>query len=175
MQTVLQTERLTLRPLALSDVDTVHVYASDPELTRFMLYLPSETREETLAFLSQAAEEWQKQAPAFFEFAIVLEGVQIGAVSIYLNEDRTKGELGWILNRDYHGKGYAAEAALAVEEFAVRKLRVRKLIAHCDFRNRPSYRLMERLGLTLEDDTGTRTYPKTGETARELMYSRNYI
>lgn len=34
---------------------------------------------------------------------------------------------------------------------------------------------MERLGLTLEDDTGTRACPKTGETARELMYSRNYI
>lgn len=171
MQTVLQTGRLTLRPLTLSDLDTVHVYASDPELTRYMIYLPNETREETRAFLTQVSEEWQKENPSFFEFAIVLDGTQIGAVSIYLNEDRTEGELGWILIRDYHKKGYATEAALAVKEFVVHRLQVKKLIAHCDCKNRPSCRLMEKLGLTLEDDTGTRIYPKTGQTARELMYS----
>ncbi len=30
---------------------------------------------------------------------------------------------------------------------------------------------MRKLGMTLESDTGTRTYPKSGETARELTYS----
>ena len=151
MQTVLQTERLTLRPLALSDADTVHVYASDPELTRYMLYLPNETREETLAFLSQAAEEWQKQAPAFFEFAIVLEGVQIGAVSIYLNEDRTKGELGWILNRDYHGKGYAAEAARACVRYAFDVLGAEEVCAIIRDTNLPSQGEALRCGMTKTD------------------------
>ena len=49
-----------------------------------------------------------------------------------------------------------------------------RLVAHCDARNRPSARLMERLGMTLEDAEGERTYPKTGETARELCYAMTF-
>lgn len=46
-----------------------------------------------------------------------------------------------------------------------------KLSAHCDSRNSNSFKLMEKIGLTLESDSGTRTYPKNGGTAKELMYS----
>lgn len=41
----------------------------------------------------------------------MLGGVQIGGVSLWLSEDRTGGELGWLLRREYHGKGYAVETA----------------------------------------------------------------
>ena len=171
MQPVLKTERLTLRPLDISDVDTVHIYASDPELTRYMIHLPNDTREETMHFLKMVTAEWQKNMPESYEFAVVLEEKQIGAVSISLNDDRTEGELGWIFNKNYQGKGYAAEAALAVKEFALKDLKVRKLTAHCDYRNQPSFRLMEKIGLTLSNDTGTRTYSRTQETVKELTYS----
>ncbi len=34
----LKTERLILRPLNIKDLNTVHVYASDIENTRFMIH-----------------------------------------------------------------------------------------------------------------------------------------
>ena len=55
--------------------------------------------------------------------------------------------------------------------FAREELGLTRLVAHCDARNLASARVMEAIGLTLEDDAGHRLYPKTGEEARELTYS----
>lgn len=167
----LKTARLILRPLNISDLDSVHAYASDIDNTRYMYYLPNETIEETAQFLMKVTEEWQKKEPEFFEFAVTLNGKQIGAVSVYLDEQRTQGEIGWILKKEYWRQGYAAEAAMAVKDFAINELNVSKLVAHCDYRNAASYHVMEKIGLSLESDSGTRQYPKTLETAKELMYS----
>ena len=168
MYTEIKTNRLLLRPLEVQDLAAIHTYASDPENTRFMLFLPNETEEETRQFLQRAVDEWEKEVPHVYEFGILLEAQLIGAVSVSLDETRAEGELGWILNKRYWKQGYAAEAALAVKKFAAKELGVAKLTAHCDARNRDSYRLMEKIGLRLESDDGIRTYPKSGETALEI-------
>ena len=129
----IKTERLLLRPLNISDLNTVHEYASDTENTRFMMRLPNRTIEETEEFLTRVTGEWEKDEPSFYEFAVVLNGLQIGAVSVYLDEEKEVGELGWILNRKYHKMGYATEAARAVKDFAVNVLHLKKLIAQCDY------------------------------------------
>ena len=167
----MRTERLLLRPLNIADLKTVHEYASDIENVRFMMRLPNETIEETADFLTRVTQEWEKNEPTFYEFAVVLNGLQIGAVSVYADGKKEEGELGWILNKNYQRKGYAYEAARAVIDFAFNVLRLKKLVAQCDYRNVSSYRLMEKLGLKCESDDGTRFYSKRNETARELTYS----
>ena len=77
-KTELRTKRLVLRPLTAEDLQTVHAYASDLENTKWMQHLPNETIEETLAFLKSAEAEWQKEAPSFYEFAVLWEGRQMG-------------------------------------------------------------------------------------------------
>ena len=168
----LRTPRLLLRPMGTGDLSSVHEYASDAENTRFMVYLPNDTIEETVAFLKRTEAEWQKSMPRVYEFAVVLGGRQIGAVSVSLNNSRDIGELGWIINKRYWKMGYAYEAAQAVYDFAVRELKVEKLIAFCDARNLSSRGLMEKLGLRLESGDGERIYVKSGERARELTYSK---
>lgn len=168
----IKTKRLTLRPLDISDIATVHEYASDPDNTRYMMFLPNNTVEETRDFLMGVTNEWSKPSPAFYEFAVVYEGKQIGAVSVMIL-DENSGEMGWIINRNYWKMGIAYEAACAVRDFAFDTLKLTRLIAQCDAENAPSYRLMEKLGFTLEDANGTRTYAKTGRTSRELTYSIN--
>lgn len=91
-----------------------------------------------------------------FQVLWVNEGLQIGAVSVALNDLRNTGELGWIINKRYWKKGLALEAALAIKEFALNVLKLQKLVAHCDYRNTASFYLMEKLGMSLEDDTGTK-------------------
>lgn len=167
----IKTARLLLRPLNFADLNTAHEYASDVDTTRFMMRLPNKTLEDTAKFLTDVTKEWEKDEPAFYEFAVTLNGLQIGAVSVYLDEQRETGEMGWILNKKYHKMGYATEAANAVKDFALNVLRLKKIIAQCDYRNEPSRRLMERIGLKLESDNGVRTYAKNNETARELTFS----
>lgn len=167
----IKTDRLLLRPLNIADLNTAHQYSSDVENTQFMCFLPNETVRETAEFLNRVTSEWEKNEPSFYEFAIVLNDLHIGAISVYLDDTKQVGELGWILNKKYHKMGYALEAALAIKDFALNVLHLKKIIAQCDYRNTPSYRLMEKIGLKLESDNGTRTYAKNNETARELTYS----
>lgn len=93
---------------------------------------------------------------------------------VYLNEDKSDGELGWILNKKYWGKGFATEAALAIKSFAVKQLKVKKLVAHCDCRNLNSAHVMEKIGLSLESK-GERQYPDEPGLAGEFKYSCNVI
>ena len=123
-----------------------------------MFFGLKQTEADTAAFLAGVEAEWKKEAPSFYEFALTLDGVQFGAVGLYLNDSRTEGELGWILDRRYQGKGYALEGAKAVVDFAFRRLGLPTLIAHCDTRNAPSFRLMERLGME-RVAVGPRHYP----------------
>lgn len=167
----IKTDRLTLRPLSIDDIETANIYSSDKENTVYMLHLPNSTREETEQFLSEAEHEWEREQPQYYEFAVVLDGKHIGAVDVYLNELRTEGELGWIINKLYWGNGYGVEAAAAVRDFALNSLKVHRLFACCDQRNITSSRVMQKIGMQLEDSTRKRVYPGTQETASEFMYS----
>jgi hypothetical protein len=44
----IKTERLTLTPLGLRFLDSTHEYASNPEITKYMIHLPNEILEETV-------------------------------------------------------------------------------------------------------------------------------
>ena len=171
MYTKLRTQRLLLRPLDVCDLETTHAYAGDKESTKYMIALPNETLEETEEFLTQASAEWRKNEPQFYEFAVDLDGLHIGGISITLGETLREGELGWILHKNYWKKGYATEAARAVKDFAINDLHVSRLIAHCDSRNTASRRLMERLGMTLLSGDGIRYNRSSPEASKELLYA----
>ena len=166
----IKTERLLLRPLCLKDLESVHEYTSDIENTKYMVYLPNITEQETQNFLSSVEQEWKQKQPKFYEFAIVLDGLQIGHISIYLTNIANEGRIGWILNKKFWNYGYASEAATALLSFAKTKLHLQRVIAHCDSRNVASTKVMEKIGMVLVDDQRIRKYKKREETARELTY-----
>lgn len=151
-------------PLLNDTAFLLSVVGSYPEILQNVL--PNTTEQETIEFLRSVEWEWQQKHPASFEFAIVLDNVQIGAISISLGEIAKQGEIGWILNKKYWNCGYVSEAALAVLDFAKNYLYFQKVIAQCDWRNGASAKVMEKIGMRLVDDKGMRTYLKREESAR---------
>lgn len=162
------TERLLLRPLGTQDLSTVNDYALNYENTKYMFCLPNQNSGETLAFLQNVELEWAKEHPDFFEFAILYEHKQIGAVSLYLELD--VGELGWILNRKYWGRGFAFEAAKAVMEYFCQNHGIRHFAAHCDTENIVSYKTMEKLGMTRMAEYGGRRNRGASKDSFEYLY-----
>jgi RimJ/RimL family protein N-acetyltransferase len=63
----IKTERLTLTPLGLRFLDSTHEYASNPEITKYMIHLPNETLEETEQFLQNVENEWDNPQQRRFE------------------------------------------------------------------------------------------------------------
>ena len=166
----IQTKRLLLCPLGLKYLNSTFEYASDIENTKYMKYLPSDAIEETVEFLTGVEKEWQKSAPENYEFAILADGVHIGAICLCLNKDRTEGELGWIINKKYWHKGYAFEAAQALIEYFVGVMKMKHFIAHCDSENIASYGLMEKLGMRRVSCSGGRRNKSSSEERMEYMY-----
>ncbi len=165
------TKRLLLVPLGLQFLRSTHKYAGDLENTKYMVHLPNMNIDETKSFLDSVEAEWQKQRPQFYEYAILFDNEHIGAISLYMNEDYTEGELGWIISKEYWGNGYASEAAQAMIDFGIQELNIRRFIAHCDSENNNSYKVMEKLGMSLEYKTQGRKNKLSDEDREELMYS----
>jgi RimJ/RimL family protein N-acetyltransferase len=150
----IKTERLFIKPLGTEYLDEVNEYALNVENTKFMRFLPYDDTEETLSFLKEVDEEWAKEEPRFFEFAILLhDGTFVGSISIYYEDG--PWELGWIIYKRYWGKGYAFEAARALLDCFMER-GCKHFIAHCDAENIPSYRLMEKLGMKKTGEHGGR-------------------
>lgn len=147
----LTTERLELRLMTLDDVDDIHAWMGDPEVVRYQLYEPR-TRE----VVAEKVAEYLKgvrleKHDDFVQPAIVLDGVVIGAIYFKLEsvEDES-AEIGWVLRREYHGKGYAFEAASAMLEVAFGAMGLHRVFAELDPRNAASVALCTRLGMRHE-------------------------
>ena len=65
------------------------------------------------------------------------------------NRDFAAREIGYIVNKRYQQKGYAAEALSAVIAQAFRE-GAHRVYAECDPRNVPSWKLLEKAGLRRE-------------------------
>jgi len=164
------TERLILEPLSLKHLETTHRFGSDPGNTRYMMFLPFENIEETEQFITEAAEEMKKPQPAFYRMAVIHDGTHIGTVNLYLNEERTSAEFGWIIDKRFHGQGFATEAASAFLDYAVNTLGIRSFSAHCDTENTSSRRVMEKLGMDLKSEHGGRKNRLSDEERREYLF-----
>lgn len=165
----INTKRLVLKPLGMKYIESVHEYSSDIENTKYMLHLPNNNIEETKEFLQRSDAEWKSAAPSFYEFAIIYQDKHIGAASIYL-EDGLSGELGWIINKKYHKQGFAFEAARALMDFSINELKIKHFIAHCDAENIPSYKVMEKLGMSRTGTYGGRKNRLSDEERTEYQY-----
>ena len=150
----LETERLLIRPFTWDDWDLVLAFASDPGTTRYLYSWahPGVTPEmDARRFLGSAVEAWREDPVTYREYVLILKetGEAIGEGSIELVAPDTS-ELGWILLPQARGRGYIHEMALRLIRFGLETLHTPHIIAHCDARNTPSWHVMGKLGMKLE-------------------------
>lgn len=81
-------------------------------------------------------------------------------------------EIGWRLARDAWGQGYASEAARAVVDHAFQLLDLDALVSFTAEWNRPSRRVMEKLGMTHDpaDDFRHPKLPPDHKLSRHVLY-----
>ena len=166
----IQTERLTMVPLSRRFLESTCDYAMSADNARLMVYLPKRSREEVRDFIVGAEKQWQLEQPDICEFALLKDKKHIGGMTMYFEGDYTRGELGWIIHRDYWGNGYAVEAARGLMRFFARQMGLKRFIAHCDSQNEASKRVMEKLGMHYSETHGGRYNRLTEGERREDLY-----
>ena len=63
---VLETERLILRKLTGTDAVSIYQYASDPEVTPFLIWETHQSMEDTFIFLAKVLQSYDEGMPATF-------------------------------------------------------------------------------------------------------------
>ena len=168
---IINTDRLMIVPMEMKYLKSTHEYAADLENTKYMLNLPNETLDETKGFILYAEEEWKKQEPTFFEYAIIMGGIHVGAISLYPDKDnKSSAELGWTVNKKYWKQGICAEAAKALVNYAIKNFEISRFIAHCDSENIASRAVMEKIGMSKIDEYGGRFNKQSADERRECLY-----
>lgn len=74
----------------------------------------------------------------------------IGEIVLYDIKLNKQADIGYRINKDYWGKGYASEAGQAVTAFAFTVLQLERLQIRCFTNNPGSVRIAEKLGFTKE-------------------------
>jgi RimJ/RimL family protein N-acetyltransferase len=141
----IETERLRIRRFKLDDWPDVHTYTGDAGVVTY-LSEGQMTEEQTRQFV---AENVGGDARAH-AVELQTEGRLIGHMLFHPWYAERIYEIGWVLNPIYHRQGYATEAATALLRYGFESLQVHRLIATCQPQNRPSWRVMEKLGMQRE-------------------------
>lgn len=164
----LPTDRLVLRSFRDDDVDDVLAYANDETFARFVPNMP-------WPYTRAHAEEFVEMAVATDEEAGVIvaierEGAVIGACVLEVDRENWTAELGYGLGARWRGYGYATEAARGVLDVGFGDYGVAVIWARTDADNRPSRRVLERLGMRLDGILRGRRLHR-GQRADECHYS----
>jgi len=145
-------ERIILRELEEGDLDSVHEYASDPEVTRFTHWGPNSLK-ATKNHMIEVLRYQREPDRMKYDLAIehIGDGKLIGKCSLFIEDrDKALGSIGYVLNKDYWGKGYVTEAAKLILKFGFEKLNLKKIIGRCDIDNIASCRVLEKIGMKKE-------------------------
>ena len=144
---IIETARLILRPPSLEDFDAWAAFAGDPETMRFLGGV--QPRSVAWRGFMTTAGAWALQGFAMFSVIEKRTGRWIGRIGPWRPEGWPGTEVGWGLDRQACGKGYATEAATAAVDWAFDHLGWTDVIHCIDPDNSGSRKVASRIGSTL--------------------------
>ncbi|WP_071130710.1 GNAT family N-acetyltransferase [Enterococcus timonensis] len=159
----LETSRLILRPITLADVPAIFNYGSKPSNTRYVFPMYHNIEETKLG----VANYFIKEPLGKYALELKETGEMIGSIELRING--ISGEMGYVLNEDFWGKGLMSEAAEALLILGFETLKLPHMCADCLKENIPSQTVMKKIGMTLEAEIPNERIFE-GELATSLQF-----
>jgi len=151
----LQTERLVLRRFTLADAEAMyHNWASDPEVTKFLLFKTHADVGVSQRILAEWVGSYMRGD--FFQWALTLKGsgTPIGSMGVlppaptlYQEPKVQAMQVGYCIGQAWWRQGYTSEALTAVISFLFETVGVSRVEARHDPRNPNSGKVMKHCGM----------------------------
>ena len=143
---MLETERLTLRKLKKSDVDDIFKMRSDADLMRYIRE-PQTERRESFEWIRMISGRWDAEKLGFC--GVIEKETQkfVGWCGLWRLKETNEIEVGYAIQKNFWGKGYATEAARKFLEYGFEELGLERIVAVAYPENEPSQNVMKRLGM----------------------------
>ncbi|PBJ14589.1 GNAT family N-acetyltransferase [Flavobacterium sp. ACN6] len=151
MKNPIETERLILRELALSDAEGMFELDSNPNVHLFLGNNPVKHIEESIDMIQNIQKQYKDFGIG--RWAVVLKETNefigwsgIKYITNEINNHKNFYELGYRFIEKHWGKGYASESGKAFVDYAFKDMKVEALYAYADAGNENSRKILEKLG-----------------------------
>ena len=147
------TDRIKLRLIELSDLESIHQLLSLPETDEYnVLGIPKDIK-ETESIIKPWIAENNLNEIRNYTFAIEdqLNKKFIGLFGLKLGTKKYKrGEVWYKIHVDFWNKGYATESLKAILSFGFETLKLHRMEAGCAVENIGSIKVLEKVGMVRE-------------------------
>jgi aminoglycoside 6'-N-acetyltransferase len=150
MRFQLETTRLSISTLELSDLDAFVRYRQDSEIARFQSWDIDFSREQGLELIHSQIGVAFPAPGDWLQLGIreISTGKLLGDLALHALESENRFEIGFTLDPAHQGKGFAKEAAAKLVEFLFKEKHALSVEASTDRRNVASIKLLKSLGFT---------------------------
>ncbi|MGN1047771.1 MAG: GNAT family N-acetyltransferase [Eubacteriales bacterium] len=141
----IKTKRLELKSYKSGDIAQLTKLLTDAEVTKTFMVPDFKSEKQVLDLAYRLIELSKTEDVKHLEYGIYLNDTLIG----FINDcgiDDEEIEIGYVIDPDYKGQGYATEAVSAVIEDLF-KMGFKKITAGCFEENTASRRVMEKCGM----------------------------
>ncbi|AIQ53179.1 GNAT family N-acetyltransferase [Paenibacillus sp. FSL R7-0331] len=147
----IQTERLILRKMKLSDSASLFKIWSNPEVTEFM-NINTFTDESQAVEMIEILNNLSLENRAIRYSIVEMESNRIIGSCGYnaIDSSNAKAEIGYDISKDYWGKGYAPEAIQSLMDYAFNILKFNRIEAKVEPENNNSMKVLQKLNFTFE-------------------------
>jgi len=142
---VIETERLILRRIEESDIHEVFFLRSDKTVLKYIDKPAAKSLDEARDFISRINALEKNNTGV--NWAISIRGYKklIGNICLWnINAQHHRGEVGYVLHPEHHGKGIMQESIEDVLDYGFRILKLHSIEAHVNPFNKASIKLLER-------------------------------
>ena len=151
------TERLTIRPLAMVDLETFVSYRQDPDIARFQGWESTYSKDQAIELVKSQAGSVLPGKGDWLQLAICsrVNEMHVGDLAIKsVAEQDSTFELGFTIAKQHQGQGLAKEAATKLMSYLVLEAGAKKFIATTDSRNNASIKVLSALGFKQDFSKG---------------------
>lgn len=141
----LATERLTLRQVVPADANQLLRLRSDKKVMQYLDRPPLQSEEEALSLIERITKDLCNNDGITWAIALKNDPAMIGTIGFWrLIKENYRGEIGYMILPDYHGKGLMQEAMVAALRYAFDTIRFHSIEANVNPANTASIKILER-------------------------------
>ena len=157
MNLVLETDRLLLREMKMSDAEKLYEMECNPNVHKYLWNKPITSIEEVYKYIEMVRDQYVKNEIGRFVVIEKESNELMGWAGLKYNTEMVNNkvnfyDIGYRLNEKFWGKGYASEASFAWLDygFNVMKINVIQAAAHAD--NIGSNKILKKIGLKMTEN-----------------------
>jgi RimJ/RimL family protein N-acetyltransferase len=160
---------VVLRRLAPADLAAFQAYRQDPDVARYQGWT-IRTDDEAAAFLSEMASAPLLRAGEWSQIGIADRDTMalVGDIGLLLASDGREAEIGFTLRPQSQRRGWGTDAVREAIDLVFEHTAAERVLGITDVRNRPSIRLLCRVGMSFVE---SRTATFRGEPCEEHVYA----